>query len=420
MTGLLTHKLANGLTLLCAPRPHVETFAAALWVHSGARGENPAEHGVSHLLEHMAFKGTETRSPRDIAEQIENAGGYINAATGHETTSYAVRLLAEDLPLGVELLADILQKPAFDGGELEKERRVIQQEIAQSEDTPDDHIFDLLMEAAYPGQALGRPILGTRKSVAGFTPADLRRHIAGHYRAGGMVFAAAGKLDPDRMAQLAESHFAHFPAGRPPGFPPAQFRSGELRRPKKIEQTHIALAFEGAPAAHPDFFTAQIFSFILGGGMSSRLFQEIREKRGLCYAVSSFCWSFADTGLAGFYAACAPDSLPELLPAAAEILADMTRSITKEEIARARAQAKTGLLMSLESSSARSDQIAQHYLTYGEVPDIRSLIAKIEAVDADALHNFARKLLARQRPALAAVGPLGKLENYDSLAARFR
>lgn len=416
-------RLGNGLTVVSDHMPHLETTSVGVWVNTGARNESARQHGVSHLLEHMAFKGTERRSARAIAEEIESAGGHLNAHTTHEATAYYARVLKNDLPLAVDLLADILQNSVFEPSELERERGVVIQEIGQSLDTPDDLVFDHLLEAAYVDQPLGRSILGTVDTVRAFGREALRGYMEERYHAPSMVLAAAGAVDHERLVGLAEESFGELPRRLNNGAEPANFSGGEKRETRDLEQAHVALAFEGPAYGDPDYYTAQIYSSMLGGGMSSRLFQEVREKRGLCYSVFSYAWSFVDTGLLGVYAGTSPDDLAELMPVIAGEIGRMAEDASEEETARARAQMKAGLMMNLESSSSRAEQIARQYSVHGRILPIDEIIAKIDEVDAAAVRRFAGRILSKPRPAVAAVGPLdgagGGLESYDRLAARF-
>jgi predicted Zn-dependent peptidase len=418
-------RLDNGLTVVTDSMPHLQTISVGVWVNTGARHEGSHQHGVSHLLEHMAFKGTERRSARAIAEEIENVGGHLNAHTAHEATAYYARVMKGDLPLAVDLLADILQNSVFEKTELERERGVVIQEIGQSLDTPDDLVFDHLLEAAYPGQPMGRTILGTVDTVNRFDEDALRNYMGERYHAPGMVLAAAGAIDHAELVALGRESFSAMPTSSSNGAEPAKFNGGEKRETRELEQAHVALAFEGPAYGDPDFYTAQIFTSVLGGGMSSRLFQEVREKRGLAYSVFAYSWSFADTGILGVYAGTAPDDLAELMPVIAGEISRLGEDASEEETSRAKAQMKAGLLMGLESSSSRAEQIARQYAVHGRVLPIDEMIANVDQVDAAAVRRFASRFLGSNSsaPAIAAVGPLdgasGGLESYDRLAARF-
>ena len=417
-------RLENGLTVVTDAMPHLQTISVGVWVNTGARHEGRHQHGVSHLLEHMAFKGTERRSARAIAEEIENVGGHLNAHTAHEATAYYARVMKGDLPLAVDLLADILQNSVFEKTELERERGVVIQEIGQSLDTPDDLVFDHLLGAAFPGQPMGRTILGTVETVKGFDRDALQTYMDERYQAGGMVLAAAGAIDHAELVALGRESFSNLPQRKSNGAEPAKFMGGERREERDLEQAHVTLAFEGPTYSDPDYYTSQIFASVLGGGMSSRLFQEVREKRGLAYSVFAFSWSFADTGVLGVYAGTAPDDLAELMPVVADEINRLGEDAGEDEVARAKAQMKAGLLMGLESSSARAEQIARQYAVHGRVLPIEEMIGKVDQVDAAAIRRFAGRFGGKaSAPALAAVGPLkgagGGLESYDRLAARF-
>jgi predicted Zn-dependent peptidase len=412
-------KLPNGLTVVTDPMPHVATAATGIWIETGARYETAGTNGVSHLLEHMAFKGTTTRSARAIAEEIEAAGGYLNAWTGREQTCFYARTMKEDVALGVDLLSDILLNPVFDAEELAREKHVVLQEIGQAEDTPDDIIYDHLQDAAYPDQPLGRPILGSSETVNGLGRSHLRRHMAAHYNGPSMTLVASGAVAHRDIVALAErklSGLARAPRKPAPG---ARYRGGERRKRQKLEQAHLAFGVEGVSHTHEDAWTAQIFSIALGGGMSSRLFQEVREKRGLCYAVHAFAQFYDDGGFFGVYAGTGAKECRDIVPVIVGEIEAMATGTTEEEAARARAQARSAYFMGLESPSARAEQIAQQLSIYGRVLTDQEVTEKIDAADAGALRRFAGRLMGRKRPSLAALGPVAKLESYDRLAGRF-
>lgn len=413
-----TSTLGNGLTIVTDEMAHLESVSVGMWVNAGARHETPAQHGISHMLEHMAFKGTESRTAREIVEQVEAVGGHLNAHTTHEATAYYARLLKDDLPLAVDILADILQHSVFDHAELERERGVIIQEIGQAADTPDDLVFDHLLSASYPDQALGRPILGTPDTVGGFGRDALKGYMDERYSASAMTLAAAGAVDHDRLVGLASEAFEQVVEAPYRNPDPATFAGQDRREDKDLEQVHLTLAFDGVPYGDPDYYTAQVFSSIFGGGMSSRLFQELREKRGLCYSTYSFSWSFEDTGLFGLYVGTGPDDVAELTPVIAGELARMGADVTEEEASRARAQLKAGLLMGLESSASRVEQIARQQMIYDRVLPIDEIVEQVEQVDPAALKRFAGRLMQKS-PAIGAVGPISGLETHDRIAARF-
>ena len=295
-------RLPNGLSVATDRMDSVETITIGLWSAVGTRHESADENGVAHLLEHMAFKGTKRRTALDIATEIEAVGGYLNAYTGREQTAFYAKILAGDVSLAVDILADIIQNSTYDEDELARERSVVLQEIGQAEDTPDDIVFDHFQEAAFPDQAMGRRVLGQEQIVRAMSRDVVATYLQRTYRADRMVLAGAGAVDHEVLVQLAERSFDRLPAGPPPNIERAAYRGGERRLERDLEQVHVVVGFQGVAYRHADYFVAAIASQILGGGMSSRLFQEVREKRGLVYAISSFTSSFTDDGLFGIYA----------------------------------------------------------------------------------------------------------------------
>ncbi len=412
-------RLKNGLIVATDPMPHLESAALGVWVNCGARHETAEQAGLSHMLEHMAFKGTLTRSAKDIATEIEEVGGDLNAYTSREQTAFHARVLKENVGLALDLISDILINPAFDPGELEREREVILQEIGQARDTPDDLIFDHLQEACYPDQPMGWPIFGSEKTVASFSRDQLKSYMGANYRAGGMMMIASGAIDHAQLVEAGETLFRRLSSGDGPQAAPARFFGGEIRDERDLEQAHLAFAFPGVASTDPDAVTAQVFATALGGGMSSRLFQEAREKRGLCYAIYAFSQSHRDSGTMGIYAGTGEDKAGEVAPLIAGEIEAMAEGATEEEAARARAQLRASLLMALESPGARCERIAGHLLNFGRVLSTKEMTAKVDAVDAAALRQFAAKLLERGSPAMASVGPVGRLEPVERFARRF-
>ena len=412
-------RLPSGLIVATDPMPHLMSAALGVWVNCGARHETPAEAGLSHMLEHMAFKGTATRSAKDIATEIEAVGGDINAYTSREQTAFHARVLKDDVGLALDMIADILLNPTFAEDELEREREVIIQEIGQTRDTPDDLIFDYLQEACYPDQPMGWPIFGSEASVAGFSRGDLVSYLGKHYRAGAMMLIGAGAVEHQALVEAGATLFAPLGEGAERTIEPARFAGGDIRGEDDLEQAHLAFAFPGVASADPDNMVAQVFVTALGGGMSSRLFQEAREKRGLCYSIYAFSHSYRDTGTIGVYSGTAEDKAGELAPLIAAEIAAMASDTTEEETARARAQLKASLLMGLESPHARCELIASHLHTYGRVLSVEELIHRVDAVDAGALKRFATRLCERGDPAIAAVGPVKRVESRDTFARRF-
>ncbi|HEX3431994.1 MAG TPA: pitrilysin family protein [Rhizomicrobium sp.] len=414
----ITH-LPNGLTVATDPMPQLESASLGIWVNCGARHEDEARMGISHMLEHMAFKGTERRTARGIAEEIEAVGGALNAYTSREQTAFHARVLKADVPLAVDLLADILTGPIFDTTELERERQVVLQEIGQAHDTPDDIIFDHLQSAVYPDQPMGWPILGNDKTVSAFTRDDLARYMGANYRAGGMTLIASGAVEHATMLELAERHCGNFRFGEGPKSLPAQFLGSDVRCKQDLEQVHVAYAFPGVASGDDALFAAQVFVTALGGGMSSRLFQEVREKRGLCYSIYAFANAFLDGGMIGVYTGTGENEAADISGLIVDQIALLAQTANAEEVARAKAQLRAGLLMGLERPSARAEQIAAHLFAYGRVVSIAEIKQKLDAVTVGAVRSFGERLMTTRQPAIAALGPIDRLESYASFAGRF-
>ncbi|MHA1538722.1 MAG: M16 family metallopeptidase [Alphaproteobacteria bacterium] len=410
--------LANGLRVACDPMDGVETVSLGLWVGVGARDETKAQNGVSHLLEHMAFKGTERRTARDIAEEIEAVGGHLNAYTTRESTAFYAKVLKEHAPLAIDILSDILQNSLFDEDELARERDVVLQEIGQAKDTPDDVVFDHFQETAYPDQPLGRPVLGRPEIVEAMPRETLRGYMSAAYGADRMILAAAGRIDHDTLAALAEQHLSSLPARPGNGVEPARYQGGEYRRTRKLEQAHIVFGLPGIANVDDDIYALGLYSTMLGGGMSSRLFQEVREKRGLVYSIYSFSSAYRDTGLFGVYAGTGADKLEELSKVVAGELADLAQNAGADEIERARAQMRASLLMSREGTGARVEQLAGQMLVFGRPIPSAEILTKIEAVDRAGIERIGARLM--QGPlTLAALGPVKALPAYGEIAERF-
>lgn len=412
-----TTTLENGFKVVSDPMDAVESVSLGVWVGVGTRYEKPEVNGVSHLLEHMAFKGTKRRSALAIAEEIEAVGGHINAYTTRESTAYYVRVLKEDMPLGVDLIADILQNSVMDAEELERERSVILQEIYQANDTPDDVVFDNFQTAAFPAQPLGRQVLGDADIIASLDRSVIIDYMKEHYSAATMVLAAAGKVDHDELVTLARDAFGELPRGQETARDAASYAGGESIEERKLEQAHLLLGFEGVGYQDPDFYTLAVLSTLFGGGMSSRLFQEIREKRGLVYSIYSFAPSYSDCGMLGIYAGTGAEETAELIPLICDEINKMTDSVGEAELTRARAQIKASILMALESSSSRCEQLARQMMVFGRPLPTEEIVANIEAVDADAILRTARRIFTSPLT-LAALGPVSKLESYAKIKKR--
>jgi predicted Zn-dependent peptidase len=390
--------------------PGLQTVALSVVSGRGARWEDEHRSGWSHLLEHMVFKGAGGRSAKDIVEVIEAEGGQINAATGYERTSYQVRALAGGLDLGSAVLADLVLRPHMDAGDLAKEKHVVGQEIAEAADTPDDLVFELAQEAAFAGQPLGRPILGTNESVARACTESLGAWRSALYGAQGLVVSAAGAIDEAEMLRLAERDFGRADGQALPEPAAATFDGGARGVAKKLEQANVVLLLPAVGAMDPDYFALRLLAEILGGGMASRLFQEAREKRGLAYAIDAYSETYSDTGVLGVFAGCAAGDAVELAKVAAGEIAGMTAPVSEAELARAKAQLKGSMFMGRESPLARAEQAAAQVLMFGRVLSAEEVAAEIDAVTADDLVRLTEAILAPRKAAVAVLGPKAALK----------
>ncbi len=406
--------LPNGLRIVTEHMPGLASASVGIWVMAGGRQERLEQNGIAHFLEHMAFKGTARRSALQIAEEIEDVGGYINAYTSREMTAYYARVLAADVALALDVIADIVLNPAFDAREIEVERGVILQEIGQALDTPDDIIFDWLQEAAYPDQPMGRTILGPAERVAGFQRADLAGFVAEHYGPDQMILSAAGAVDHDAIVRQAEAIFAGIAPRGALKVQPALWLGSERREVKDLEQVHFAFALEGPGYLDPDLYVAQIYATAMGGGMSSRLFQKIREERGLCYSIFTQAGAHDDTGMVTIYAGTSAEDIGALCDLTMAELKRAADDMTEAEVARARSQMKAGMLMGLESPSSRAERMARNLAVYGRVPGLAEMSARIDAVSMPLVRDYGARLAASGRSALALYGPV---ENAPGLAA---
>ena len=410
-------RLPSGLTVVTERMDRVETVSLGAYVATGTRNEGEDEGGVSHFLEHMAFKGTERRSAAAIAEAIEDVGGHINAYTAREQTAYYVKVLKEDVALGADIIGDILTHSTFERDELERERGVILQEIGQANDTPDDAVFDRFQEVAYPDQPMGRPTLGSEAGIREMSRETLTAYMRRHYTTGNTTIAAAGNLDHDHMLDLVAKHFGDLPTATITAARPGVYGGGEYREARDLDQVHIVLGFPAVAYADPDFYPVILLSTLLGGGMSSRLFQEIREKRGLVYSVYSFTSPAMDGGLFGIYAGTGESEAAELVPVTLDELQKVQSGVTATELQRARAQVKAGLLMSLESTGSRCEQLSRQMQVFGRLIPTRETVAKLDAVTIADVEAAAARLF-RAAPTLAALGPAGHIPGLPSITER--
>ncbi len=416
---VLTHTLSNGLRVVTERMPSLASATVGVWVNVGGRHEDISQNGVAHFLEHMAFKGTKRRNALQIAEAIEDVGGYINAYTSREMTAYYARVLGEDVPLALDVIADILTGSVFDPHEIEVERGVILQEIGQAHDTPDDIIFDWLQETSFPDQPMGRPILGLADGVQKFQRDDLLTFVDQHYGPENMILAAAGDVDHDAIVKIAETLLGPIPARAAPKAHPALYQGGERREQKELEQAHFTLALSGPGYRDEDIYTAQVFAGLLGGGMSSRLFQEVREKRGLCYTIFVQPAAYSDSGSLLVYAGTSGDQVAELTRVVTDEIRATTTDLTEAEVARALAQMKAGLLMGLESPHSRCERLARMIAIWDRVPPLEETIARIEDVTMTRVQDFAQVCCKTADPALALYGPVADAPDRLWIKDRF-
>ena len=412
-----THTLSNGFRIVTEHMPSLKSASIGIWVKAGCRHEREDQNGIAHFLEHMAFKGTKTRSALDIAESLENVGGYLNAYTSREVTAYYARVLQEDVPLALDVIADIVLNPIFDPSELEIERGVILQEIGMVLDTPDEIIFDWLQETAYPDQPMGRPILGTSQNVSNFSRDNFNDFVGQHYVPSQMILSAAGAVDHDAIVKEAEAFFGRLNTPWQSSSVASNYQGGEHREMRDLEQAHFALSLQSPAYRDDDMYTSQIHALILGGGASSRLFQEVREKRGLCYSIMAQTSAFEDSGLLTIYAGTGADQIKQLSELAVDELKRVATDITQAEHDRASAQMKAGLLMGQENPSQRCERLARMLAVWDRVPSLEETVQKIDAVDLNAVKEYSAAI-TEQAPALALYGPVNAAPDYEKIASR--
>lgn len=409
--------LDSGLRIATDRMETVETVTLGAWVAVGTRHETAELNGISHLLEHMAFKGTQRRTARAIVEEIEAVGGQVNAYTSRENTAYFAKVLKEDAPLAVDIIADILQNSVMDPVELDRERAVVIQEIHQANDTPDDIIFDYFQAAAFPDQAMGRPVLGMASLINQINRDTILDYMTSQYTPPRIVVAAAGNIDHQTFCGLAGNAFTGLTDAGAATSDSTAYTGGDYRESRNLEQAHLLLGFDGLSFADADYYALAVMSTILGGGMSSRLFQEVRENRGLAYSVYTFANNYEDGGLFGVYAGTGEQELTELVPIVCDEILGLGQTLTEEEVIRARAQLKASTLMALESSSARAETLARQLQVFNRAIPTEEVITKIDEVDEAAVKKVADRIFA-STPTVAALGPIGPLESYDSIQDR--
>jgi predicted Zn-dependent peptidase len=400
------HTLSNGVRVVCDRMPGLETLALSVVVGRGARHESQGQSGWAHLLEHMVFKAAGDRTAREIVEVIEAEGGQLNAATGHDRTSFQVRALKGGLPLAMAVVSDLIFRPRLDAGDLAKEKRVIAQEIAEAADIPDDLVFELAQEKAFEGQPLGRPILGVKASVAKARAGELAAFRAALYAPDRIVIAASGAVDEAEVLALAERWFSSPAAAAPPPPPAApHFVGGVSARTKRLEQAHLVMLLPALGLRDPDYFALRLFAEILGGGMSSRLFQEVRERLGLCYAIDAYVDAHADTGVLGIYAGTDAGDAGQTARVSAEQMLSLIDKVEAGELSRAKAQFKASLFMARESALARAETAAGQLLIFDRLIASAETAAAIEAVQPADLARVGARAVEAGRSACAVLGP---------------
>ncbi len=412
------HTLPNGFRVVTEHMPGLKSASLGIWVNAGGRHERPEQNGIAHFLEHMAFKGTKKRTALEIAEAIEDVGGYVNAYTSREMTAYYARVLEDDVPLALDVIADILLNPTFDAKEIEVERGVILQEIGQTYDTPDDIVFDWLQEVSYPGQPLGRSILGPAERVQSFDREDLAGFVKEYYGPDQMILAAAGAIDHEAILAEAERLFGSFEARPVRKAEAGVFQGGELKQIKELEQAHFTLALEAPGYLDDAIYTSQIYSMALGGGMSSRLFQEAREKRGLCYSVFAQAGAFSDTGMMTIYSGTSGSDIAGMAELSIDELRRSADDMSEAEVTRARTQLKAGLLMGLESPASRCERLARMVSIWNRVPSLEETVARIEDVSVAKVTEFAQGLCTSGVASMALYGPVVEAPSIDDLTRR--
>lgn len=412
--------LHNGLRIVTSNRPHSESVTLGIWVNTGAAYEREDINGISHFLEHMVFKGTEKRSSLQISEEFEDVGGQSNAYTSREFTAFYAKMLKQDTELALDILADIVLNSNFPQEELEKEREVVVQEIKQTIDTPDDIIFDYLQEQAFSGQAIGRTILGPAEKVRSYDGRTLNDYRDSNYGAHNTVVCAVGNINHDAFVKMVEQRmgqmqpYAHFEKDS------QIYHGGIFSEKRDIEQAHMVLGFQGVPYGSPNYYPTIVFSTLFGGGMSSRLFQEVREKRGLVYSVYSFSNSHTQNGLFGIYAGTTKEELKQLMPVVCEEIRKVrTDLVSEKELKRAKTQLKASMLMALESSSATVEVLARQMLIFNRIIPVEEMVAKIDAISREDIRRVANTLFA-STPSYALVGDIDGYPAYDDIKKLIR
>ncbi len=413
------YRLPNGLKVLFDKMPQVESLSIRILFKVGSRDEKDSIDGISHILEHMFFKGTEKRSAKDIAEEFDMIGGYLNAYTGKERTVYYAKVLKADLETAVDVLADIVINSIYDKDELVKELNVICQEISDAEDNPEDVLFEALFKKVFENHQIGKPIAGTHESVLSCTKDDVVKYFSKYYSPNNAFLSISGNFDEDRALKLLSEKFSQWKnklSEIEPHIIP-NYVGGNIRIQKPIEQAHISIAFNGVSIIDENYYLHQIAAIIAGGSMSSRLFQEVREKRGLAYSISAFSTNYSDCGIWGIYASTDQKSLNELVNVSIDELKKMTSDITEKEVQTAKAQIKASLLMSMESSGSRAEKLVNNIATFGRIISNEEVVSKIEIITVEDVQNCIRSIISTVCT-VSAVGQIDSLQSYDQISNR--
>ncbi|MEE2745830.1 MAG: pitrilysin family protein [Pseudomonadota bacterium] len=415
--SLQVTKLENGLHIVTDTMESVKSLTVGAWIRVGSRYEAPQLNGISHVLEHMVFKGTTRRSANKIVEDIESVGGHINAYTSRENTAFFAKVLYQDLPLAVDIISDLVCHPTLKQQELEREQDVIEQEINNTKDTPEDLVFDHFQETAFPHQAIGKPVMGTAQLIKNIERKALIGYMNDHYCSERIIMAAAGKVDHETFVHLVKQSFQNTPGTQELCVQPSRYVGGDYRQERAIEQLHLVIGFNGLAHSHPDYYSISLLSILLGGGMSSRLFQEAREKRGLVYNISAFSTSYEDCGLFGIYSASSGSQISELISVICKELTSVCDRISLEELERAKMLLKSSVIMGLESTSSRCESAAQQLQIFGRPLPTNEIIAQIESIPKSSISEVARRLFEKV-PTVSAIGPITQLEDYGEIIER--
>jgi len=413
MSNVRKDVLPNGLTIVTESMSSVRSVSVGMWLRTGARQESVADNGISHFIEHMLFKGTQHRSAEDIARAADSIGGHLDAFTAKETTNYSIKVLDEHLPKAFDILSDLVKNPLFEPDHIKNESRVIQEEIKMVEDTPDDLVHELFTQTYWRGHALGRPILGTRRTVRGFDRKRLLSSFRRHYAPNNLLISAAGHIKHSQIVDLVEKEFGSLPSGPAikSGPVPVAHPHLQVRHKKDLEQVHLCVGSPSYPQPHKNRFPAYILNSVLGGGMSSHLFQNIREKRGLAYSVFSSLSSFHDAGFLSVYAGTSADKARQVIDLVLKEFCELKSTpISQEELQRAKAYLKGSLLLSLESSSSRMGNVARQEMYFGRYITLDEISQSVDAVTAEQVQGVAQEFFQPERLAVTVLGPVNGLK----------